>query len=108
LNEGFSGVEKKRAEILQMSILEPKYAILDECDSGLDINSIKIVGEGVNQMRSEDNGILIITHYYRILKFLTPDFVHILVDGKIVESGTKELAENIEANGFDKYLEVAK
>lgn len=108
LNEGFSGGEKKRAEILQMSILEPKYSILDECDSGLDINSIKIVGEGVNKMRGPKKGILIITHYYRILKYLTPDFVHILVNGQIVESGGKELAENIEANGFDNYLEVAK
>jgi Fe-S cluster assembly ATP-binding protein len=105
LNEGFSGGEKKRAEILQMSILEPKFAILDECDSGLDVNSIKTVGEGINDMRSPDRSILIITHYYRILKYLTPDVVHIMVDGKIVETGGKELAEEIESEGFDKHLQ---
>ncbi|MAG52839.1 MAG: Fe-S cluster assembly ATPase SufC [Nanoarchaeota archaeon] len=104
INEGFSGGEKKRAEILQMSVLEPKYAILDETDSGLDINSIKIVGDGVNKMKKDDNGIFIITHYYRILNFIIPDKVHIMIDGKIVEEGGKELAEEIEKNGFDKYL----
>ena len=100
LNEGFSGGEKKRSEILQMSILEPRYAILDECDSGLDVNSIKTVGEGVSKMKSPERGVLIITHYYRILKYLTPDTVSILVDGKIVKTGGKELALEIEENGF--------
>ncbi len=104
INEGFSGGEKKRAEILQMSVLEPKFAILDECDSGLDISSIKIVGEGVNKMKNPKRGILIITHYYRILNYITPDKVYIMVNGKIVEEGEKELAEEIEKNGFDKYL----
>jgi Fe-S cluster assembly ATP-binding protein len=105
INEGFSGGEKKRAEILQMSVLEPKFAILDETDSGLDIDSIKIVGEGVNNMKGPEMGILIITHYYRILNFITPDRVHILVNGKIVEEGGKELAEKIEKEGFDSYLD---
>src|SRR3990167_5487580 len=104
VNEGFSGGEKKRAEILQMSVLEPKYAILDECDSGLDVNSIKIVSEGVNKMKGPKMGILIITHYYRILNYITPDKVHILINGKIVEEGGKELAEKIEKEGFDNYL----
>ena len=104
INEGFSGGEKKRAEILQMSVLEPKFAILDETDSGLDVDSIKIVSEGVNKMKGPKMGILIITHYYRILNYITPDKVHILINGKIVEEGGKELAEEIEKNGFDKYL----
>jgi Fe-S cluster assembly ATP-binding protein len=103
LNEGFSGGEKKRAEILQMSILQPKYAILDETDSGLDIDSIKIVGDGVSKMKGEDKGIFIITHYNRILKHITPDVVSILVNGKIVKEGGKDLAEEIEKNGFDEY-----
>ena len=101
VNEGFSGGEKKRAEILQMSVLEPKYAILDECDSGLDVNSIQIVGEGVNNMKSKDKAILIITHYYRILNYITPDKVSIMMDGKIVKEGGRELAHEIEENGFD-------
>ncbi|MBR9707103.1 MAG: Fe-S cluster assembly ATPase SufC [Candidatus Diapherotrites archaeon] len=108
LNEGFSGGEKKRAEILQMSILQPQYAILDECDSGLDVDSIRIVGEGVNKMKGPDLGILIITHYYRILNYITPDKVSILSDGKIIKTGGKELAEEIEKNGFDKLLNEAK
>ena len=104
INEGFSGGEKKRAEILQMAILEPRYAILDETDSGLDINSIKIVGDNVIKMKNPERGILIITHYYRILNYITPDKVHVMIDGKIVDEGGKELAEEIELNGFDKYL----
>tara|TARA_Y100000310_G_C20479504_1_gene714006 strand:+ start:187 stop:945 length:759 start_codon:yes stop_codon:yes gene_type:complete len=108
INEGFSGGEKKRAEILQMAILEPKFAVLDETDSGLDINSIKIVGENVNKMRSSERGILIITHYNRILNFITPDRVHIMVNGKIVKEGEKELAEEIEREGFENYLKEIK
>ncbi|MBI2106272.1 Fe-S cluster assembly ATPase SufC [Candidatus Woesearchaeota archaeon] len=108
INEGFSGGEKKRAEILQMAVLEPKYAILDETDSGLDVNSIKIVGENVIKMKNSERGILIITHYYRILNYITPDKVHVMIDGRIVDEGGKELAEEIELKGFDKYLnEVA-
>jgi Fe-S cluster assembly ATP-binding protein len=104
INEGFSGGEKKRNEILQMAILEPKYAILDETDSGLDADAIKIVGDNVNKMKSDERGILIITHYYRILNHMTPDKVHVMMDGKIVEEGGKELAEDIEKNGFEKYM----
>ena len=103
LNEGFSGGEKKKAEILQLSVLNPKYAILDECDSGLDINALKIIGEGVSKMHGKDKGILIITHYYRILKYITPDKVSILIDGKIVKTGGKELALEIEEKGFKSY-----
>jgi Fe-S cluster assembly ATP-binding protein len=105
VNEGFSGGEKKRAEILQMAVLEPKYAILDETDSGLDIPSIKIVGENVTKMRSNERGILIITHYYRILDHIAPDKVHVMINGKIVKEGGKELAKEIEKNGFDAFLE---
>jgi Fe-S cluster assembly ATP-binding protein len=104
INQGFSGGEKKRAEILQMSVLEPKYAILDECDSGLDINSIKIVGEGIMKQRGPSLGVLIITHYYRILNFVVPDVVSIMIDGKIVQTGGKELAEKIERDGFDSFV----
>ncbi len=103
LNEGFSGGEKKKAEILQLSVLDPKYAILDECDSGLDVNGIKIVGEGVSKLKGPNKGILIITHYYRILKHITPDAVSVLVDGKVVKTGGKELAIDIEENGFKNY-----
>ena len=105
VNEGFSGGEKKRNEILQMAVLEPRYAILDETDSGLDINSIKIVGDAVTKMRNSENCILIITHYYRILNYITPDKVHVMIDGRIVDEGGKELAEEIENNGFDKYIQ---
>ena len=104
VNEGFSGGEKKRAEILQLSILQPKYAILDETDSGLDVTSIKIVGNAVNKMRSLKNSFLIITHYYRILHYITPDVASIMIDGKIVKTGGKELAEEVEKNGFDSFL----
>jgi len=105
LNEGFSGGEKKKVEILQMSVLNPKYMILDECDSGLDINSIKIIGEGIDNMKRKDNGILIITHYYRILNYVKPNRVSIMINGKIVKSGGKELAEGVEKGGFDAFLD---
>lgn len=103
LNDGFSGGEKKKNEILQMAILEPKLAILDETDSGLDVDAVKIVSEGVAKFFSKDNAILVITHHNKILNDLKPDFVHILVDGKIVETGGYELAEEIEVNGFQRY-----
>jgi len=101
VNEGFSGGEKKRNEILQMMMLEPKYAVLDETDSGLDIDALKIVAAGVNAMRSLDRGFLVITHYQRLLDYIVPDHVHVLVDGKIVHSGGKELAHELEAKGYD-------
>jgi Fe-S cluster assembly ATP-binding protein len=103
INEGFSGGEKKRAEILQLLTLEPKYAILDETDSGLDVNSIEIVGEAVNGIRDKERGIMVITHYYRILNHITPDVASIMIDGKIVKTGGKELAEEIEKNGFTSF-----
>ena len=106
LNEGFSGGEKKRSEILQMAVLNPKYAILDETDSGLDADAIRIVGESVNKMRGPQKGILIITHYYRILNYITPDQVSILINGKIVKTGGKELALEIEHKGFDNYIKA--
>jgi Fe-S cluster assembly ATP-binding protein len=101
LNEGFSGGEKKRNEIFQMAMLEPQLAILDETDSGLDIDALKIVANGVNKLRSKDNAIVVITHYQRLLDYIVPDFVHVLYDGKIVKSGTKELAQELEAKGYD-------
>ncbi|WP_256756673.1 Fe-S cluster assembly ATPase SufC [Cohnella sp. WQ 127256] len=101
LNEGFSGGEKKRNEILQMLLLEPKLVILDEIDSGLDIDALRIVAEGVNAMRSEDRGFLIITHYQRLLNYITPDFVHVMMQGRIVKSGGPELATRLEAEGYD-------
>lgn len=101
LNEGFSGGEKKRNEIFQLAILEPKLAILDETDSGLDIDAIRIVAHGVNQLRSSGNAILVITHYQRLLEYIVPDFVHVLYDGRIVKSGTKELAFELEKKGYD-------
>ncbi len=100
INDGFSGGEKKKAETLQLSILRPKYAILDETDSGLDVDALKIVSSGINNVFSSDIGILLITHYQRILKYVKPDFVHILVDGKIVKSGTAELASVVEDKGY--------
>ena len=105
LNEGFSGGEKKRNEILQMAILEPELAILDETDSGLDIDALRIVASGVNEVRADrtDLGVLVITHYQRLLDHLTPDRVHILVDGQIVDSGGPELAERLEGEGFDAW-----
>lgn len=101
LNEGFSGGEKKRNEIFQMAMLEPKLAILDETDSGLDIDALRIVANGVNKLRSKDRAIMIITHYQRLLEHIVPDFVHVLHNGKIVKSGTKELALELEEKGYD-------
>ena len=101
LNEGFSGGEKKRNEILQMAMLEPKLAILDETDSGLDIDALRIVANGVNKLRSEDNAVVVITHYQRLLDYIEPDFVHVLYNGKIVKSGDKNLALELEAKGYD-------
>jgi Fe-S cluster assembly ATP-binding protein len=101
VNEGFSGGEKKRNEILQMAVLEPKLAILDETDSGLDIDALRIVAEGVNKLRAADNAIILVTHYQRLLNFIVPDFVHVLADGKIVKEGGKELAVELEERGYD-------
>jgi Fe-S cluster assembly ATP-binding protein len=101
LNEGFSGGEKKRAEILQMAILQPHIAILDETDSGLDIDALRIVSEGVNALRGPELGILVITHYQRILNYIKPDVVHVMMDGRIVESGGPELALHLEEHGYD-------
>ena len=101
VNEGFSGGEKKRNEILQMMMLEPKYCILDETDSGLDIDALKIVAKGVNAMRSEERGFLVITHYQRLLNYIQPDHVHVMNDGQIVRSGDKSLALELEENGYD-------
>jgi Fe-S cluster assembly ATP-binding protein len=101
LNEGFSGGEKKRAEILQLAMLEPTYAVLDETDSGLDIDALRIVSDGVNAMRGEERGFLIITHYTRILDYVKPEFVHIMLDGRIVREGGSELASELEDKGYD-------
>jgi Fe-S cluster assembly ATP-binding protein len=101
VNEGFSGGEKKRNEILQMMMLEPKYAVLDETDSGLDIDALRIVSKGVNAMRSPERGFLVITHYQRLLDYIKPDIVHVMVDGRIVHSGGPELALVLEEKGYD-------
>ncbi len=101
LNEGFSGGEKKRNEIFQMAMLEPKLAILDETDSGLDIDALRIVANGVNKLKSKDNAVILITHYQRLLEYIIPDFVHVIHDGKIVKSGTKDLALELEEKGYD-------
>ena len=101
LNEGFSGGEKKRNEIFQMAMLEPKIAILDETDSGLDIDALRIVANGVNKLKNENNAVLVITHYQRLLDYIVPDFVHVLYNGKIVKSGGKELALELEERGYD-------
>lgn len=101
VNEGFSGGEKKRNEIFQMAMLEPKLAVLDETDSGLDIDALRIVSSGVNKLRNENNAFIVITHYQRLLDYIVPDFVHVLHDGKIVKSGTKELALELEEKGYD-------
>ncbi|MBT8179755.1 MAG: Fe-S cluster assembly ATPase SufC [Eudoraea sp.] len=101
LNQGFSGGEKKRNEIFQMAMLEPKLAILDETDSGLDIDALRIVANGVNKLKSKDNAVIVITHYQRLLDYIVPDYVHVLNEGKIVKSGTKELALELEEKGYD-------
>ena len=108
LNEGFSGGEKKRNEIFQMAMLAPKLAILDETDSGLDIDALRIVASGVNKLRSDQNAVIVITHYQRLLDHIVPDFVHVLMDGKIVKSGTKELAYELEEKGYDWIKEALK
>ena len=107
VNEGFSGGEKKRNEIFQMAVLDPKLAILDETDSGLDIDALRIVAEGVNTLRSEKHSVLVITHYQRLLRYLVPDIVHVLAGGRIVKSGGRELALELEAKGYDWLLEGA-
>jgi len=101
VNEGFSGGEKKRNEIFQMAVLEPKLAILDETDSGLDIDALKAVADGVNRIRNNDNAFIVVTHYQRLLEYVVPDFVHVLYNGKIVKSGGKELALELEEKGYD-------
>jgi len=101
LNQGFSGGEKKRNEIFQMAMLEPKLAILDETDSGLDIDALRIVANGVNKLKNKDNAVIVITHYQRLLDYIVPDFVHVLHNGKIVKSGTKDLAHELEEKGYD-------
>ncbi|MFT3875452.1 MAG: Fe-S cluster assembly ATPase SufC [Propioniciclava sp.] len=109
LNEGFSGGEKKRAEIVQLQLLNPKYAILDETDSGLDIDALRVVAAGVNRYTSAgDRGVLLITHYTRILNYITPDFVHVYVDGRVVAEGGPELAQSLEETGYDSYVAAAR
>ena len=107
LNEGFSGGERKRNEILQMAVLEPDLAILDETDSGLDIDALKIVAQGVDRLRNDERGIVIITHYQRMLDYITPDTVHVMLDGRIIETGGAELADAIEKSGYDQYRSEA-
>jgi len=107
VNVGFSGGEKKRNEVLQMAIIDPTLAILDETDSGLDVDALRIVGEGVTALRSADNAMLIITHYQRLLDYIIPDFVHVLANGKIVKSGDKQLAIDLEENGYAEFSEAA-
>ena len=101
VNEGFSGGEKKRNEIFQMAMLEPTLSILDETDSGLDIDALKIVANGVNKLKSGDNAVILVTHYQRLLNYIVPDYVHVLYQGRIVESGDKELAMHLEEHGYD-------
>src|ERR1700743_2130071 len=108
LNEGFSGGEKKRNEIFQLAMLEPSLSILDETDSGMDIDALRIVSQGVNKLRSEDNAFIIITHYQRLLEYIVPDFVHVLYNGRIVRSGTKELALELEEKGYDWLKEESR
>ena len=107
VNEGFSGGEKKRNEVFQMAVLEPKLCILDETDSGLDIDALQIVADGVNKLRSQNNGMLVITHYQRLLNYIVPDVVHVMVDGRIVKSGGKELALELESHGYAAFKESA-
>jgi Fe-S cluster assembly ATP-binding protein len=106
LNEGFSGGEKKRHEILQLELLKPKIAVLDETDSGLDIDALKVVSEGINKFRSDETGVLLITHYTRILRYVQPDFVHVFAGGRIVEEGGPDLAEQLEAEGYEKFVKA--
>lgn len=108
VNEGFSGGEKKRNEIFQMAVLEPKLALLDETDSGLDIDALRVVANGVNSMKNEKSSTIVVTHYQRLLNYIIPDFVHILVDGRIISSGDKNLALELEEKGYDKIIEDAK
>jgi len=103
LNEGFSGGEKKRHEILQMAMIEPKFAVLDETDSGLDVDALKVVSKGVNTLRGPDLGVLLITHYTRILRYITPDVVHVMYEGRIAQTGGPELADHLEENGYVEY-----
>jgi len=107
VNEGFSGGEKKRNEIFQMAVLEPELAILDETDSGLDIDALKVVANGVNAQRNGERGFLLITHYQRLLDYIQPDFVHVLANGRIVRSGDRTLALELEKNGYDQFLAAA-
>ena len=108
VNEGFSGGEKKRHEILQLELLNPKFAVLDETDSGLDVDALRVVSEGVNRFRAQpDRGVLLITHYTRILRYIEPDFVHVFVDGRIVEEGGRELADRLESEGYERYAKTA-
>ena len=108
VNEGFSGGEKKRHEIAQLDLLDPKVAILDETDSGLDIDALKVVADGVNRFRErDDKGVLLITHYTRILRYIKPDYVHVFVNGRVADEGGPELADELEANGYDKYVKAA-
>jgi Fe-S cluster assembly ATP-binding protein len=105
VNEGFSGGEKKRHEIVQMELLKPAFAVLDETDSGLDVDALKVVSEGVNRVKANtDMGVLLITHYTRILRYIRPDFVHVFVNGKIAEQGGPELADRLEDEGYDRFL----
>jgi Fe-S cluster assembly ATP-binding protein len=107
LNEGFSGGEKKRHEILQMALLRPELAILDETDSGLDVDALRVVADGVNRLRGPDLGVLLITHYTRILRYIAPDAVHVMVAGRVVQSGGPELADELEAQGYERWREPA-
>jgi Fe-S cluster assembly ATP-binding protein len=107
VNAGFSGGEKKRNEILQMSILEPSLCILDETDSGLDIDALKVSAEGINSLRNNERSMIIVTHYQRLLDYITPDFIHVMVAGRIVESGGKELAHKLEQHGYDAYVKAS-
>ena len=104
LNEGFSGGERKRNEVLQLAVLNPKLAVLDETDSGLDVDGLRVVGEGVSKLKSKDKGYLVVTHYQRLLDYITPDFVHVFVDGKIVDSGGLDLSKKLEEQGYESYL----
>ncbi len=108
VNVGFSGGEKKRNEILQMSLLEPRLCILDETDSGLDIDALKVSADGINALRNSERSLIVVTHYQRLLNYITPDFVHVMVDGRIIESGTIELALRLENDGYDSFIAKAR